>query len=86
MLHLLKIGIVKLMNGRTVHYMNEGSKGKHAYPTATLVMAAGIVEIMGYKIVDHNDAPRGGVTGDHYLKIGRKVKFNWSNFVKLIET
>jgi len=85
MAHLLMVGIVQLMNGRPLYYMNEGSRGKRSYATQTSIVAAQVVEIMGYRVADLNDAPRGGVTGDHYLKSGRKVKFNWPEFVKLIE-
>lgn len=85
MSHLLKVGITKLMKGKTLHYMNEGSKGKCAYPTLTLSVSAQVVEIMGHNVDDRNDAPRGGVCGDHYLKAGNKIRFNWDLFVKTIE-
>lgn len=85
MVHNLKVGIVQLMNGQTLHYMNEGSRGKRSYPTTTLVMAAEVVEIMGYEIDNRNDAPLGGVCGDHYLKFGNKVSFDWGLFVEVIE-
>lgn len=86
MLHNLKMGIVKLMVCRPLHYMNEGSKGKYAYPRSNLVIASEVVEIMGYDVADLNDAPRGGVCGNHYLKLGNKVNFDWDLFVKVIES
>lgn len=84
--YTLEVGIVRLMNGRPLHYMNEGSKGKRAYPKVTLVIAAQIVDIMGYQLVERNDSPRGGICGDHYLKLGNKVAFDWDLFVATIES
>lgn len=82
---LLSQGIAKLMKGYTLHYMNEGSRGKKAYPTKTLEVAAEIVELMGYEVNHENDAPRGGICGDHFIKAGRPVKFSWDEFKALIE-
>jgi hypothetical protein len=69
--------ISALFNGEVLrlnYTTGSGSKTRinQAY---TVVDALTVAEIMGYKVVRGNDAPRGGRMGE-FIKISRKINFS----------
>ena len=72
-------------NCEEVRTWDLGNSGRGARELNWVEDLKEVVELCGYEVQLHNDAPRGGRGGEFYQKAGNKIKFNESAFFSLIE-